>query len=156
MSLASPQRILVATDFSETADAALDAAIELAKPSRAALDLLHVYPLPGVSVPFADAMLMATPEAMTALQAKFSEALETRANRVRGQGLTCSSSSVEGAAAQEIVRRATQSGADFIVVGTHGRSGLTHALVGSVAERVVQRAGCPVLVVPHREARSGR
>jgi nucleotide-binding universal stress UspA family protein len=93
---------------------------------------------------------------MTALQAKFTEALEARANRVRGQGLTCSSSSVEGAAAQEIVRRATQSGADLIVVGTHGRSGLTHALVGSVAERVVQHATCPVLVVPHREARSGR
>jgi nucleotide-binding universal stress UspA family protein len=55
---------------------------------------------------------------------------------------------VEGSAATEIVQRARDLAADLIVIGTHGRRGLAHALLGSVAERVVQRAPCPVLTVP--------
>ena len=51
-------------------------------------------------------------------------------------------------AAAEIVGRAREVGAGLIVVGTHGRRGLAHVLLGSVAERVVQHAGCPVLTVP--------
>jgi nucleotide-binding universal stress UspA family protein len=156
MSLSTPRRILVATDFSESADAALDAAIELARPNRAALDLVHVYPLPGVSVPFADALWVASPEMLASLQTRLGEALDQRAARVRAQGLECSAAAVQGAAAQEIVQRAAQGPADVIVIGTHGRSGLSHALLGSVAERVVQHAACPVLVVPHREARGRR
>jgi nucleotide-binding universal stress UspA family protein len=156
MSLSSPSRILVATDFSESADAALDAALDLAQPSRAHLELVHVYPLPGVAVPFADTLVMASAETMAALQAKLTEALEVRAARVRARGLECVTHALPGAAAQEVVARAAADGADLIVIGTHGRSGLTHAVLGSVAERVVQHAACPVLVVPHRDARPRR
>ncbi len=53
-----------------------------------------------------------------------------------------------GRAATEIVQRARDIGADLIVIGTHGRRGLAHVMLGSVAERVVQHAACPVLTVP--------
>jgi nucleotide-binding universal stress UspA family protein len=49
----------------------------------------------------------------------------------------------------EIAKRGREIGADLIVVGTHGRTGLAHAMLGSVAERVVRRASCPVLTVPY-------
>ena len=55
---------------------------------------------------------------------------------------------LEGTTHEEIVREARDSAADLIVIGTHGRRGLAHAMLGSVAERVVQRASCPVLSVP--------
>jgi nucleotide-binding universal stress UspA family protein len=57
-----------------------------------------------------------------------------------------------GDARAVIAEIATRLGADLIVMGTHGRSGLAHALLGSVAERVVQHAHCPVLIVPKRPA----
>ncbi len=153
MSLATPRQLLVATDFSECADAALDAAIDLAQARGIALDLLHVYAIPGGAIPSFDLMWVGTPEMLTALQARITEALEKRAAQVRAKGLVCTFHSVPGIAAVEIVSAATTNGADAIVVGTHGRSGLSHALVGSVAERVVQHATCPVIVVPHRDAR---
>jgi nucleotide-binding universal stress UspA family protein len=62
----------------------------------------------------------------------------------------CQSTSLEGFPPGEIVRHAKKTGADLIVVGTHGRTGIAHAVLGSVAERVVQRAGCLVLVVPQQ------
>jgi nucleotide-binding universal stress UspA family protein len=67
-------------------------------------------------------------------------------------GLACHTRSLEGRAAEEIVGRARELGAGLIVLGTHGRRGLAHMLLGSVAERVVQHAGCPVLTVPFSRA----
>jgi nucleotide-binding universal stress UspA family protein len=60
----------------------------------------------------------------------------------------CTTSSLDGIPHKEIVDHAKKVGADLILIGTHGRSGLSHAVLGSVAERVVQRARRPVLVVP--------
>jgi nucleotide-binding universal stress UspA family protein len=64
--------------------------------------------------------------------------------------LACESAVLVGRPDNEIVARAAATGADLIVMGTHGRSGLAHALLGSIAERVVQHAPCPVLIVPRR------
>ena len=69
---------------------------------------------------------------------------------MRAAGLRCETAMLVGRPDAEIVARATATGAELIVMGTHGRSGLAHALLGSVAERVVQHAPCPVLIVPKR------
>jgi universal stress protein A len=69
---------------------------------------------------------------------------------VRAAGVSCESATLVGRADQEIVERARATSADLIVMGTHGRSGLTHAILGSNAARVVQHAPCPVLIVPKR------
>ena len=77
----------------------------------------------------------------------------------RGAGVTVETTTLSGRAAPEIVAHAKKIGADLIVMGTHGRSGFQHALLGSVAERVVHHSPCPVLVVPMRaetERRSRR
>jgi universal stress protein A len=71
---------------------------------------------------------------------------------VREAGIPCETAMLIGSAVQEIVKRAKDTSADLIVMGTHGRSGLAHALLGSNAERVIQHAPCPVLIVPRRPA----
>ena len=68
--------------------------------------------------------------------------------QVEARGVACTSKVVEGNAATEITDRARTIGANMIVVGTHGRTGLAHVVLGSVAERVVRRATCPVLTIP--------
>ena len=119
MDTKTPATILVATDFSDGSDEALQRAIALAKQWGARLDLLPV-----------DRML-------------------TRlASQVEASGVACTPKIVEGNAANEITDRARTLGADMIVVGTHGRTGLAHIVLGSIAERVVRHATCPVLTVP--------
>jgi nucleotide-binding universal stress UspA family protein len=75
-------------------------------------------------------------------------ALNDWAARVRQAGVPCETYAAFGAPAEEIVRRAGELPARLVVIGTKGHSTLRHLLVGSVAERVVQHARCPVLVVP--------
>ena len=75
--------------------------------------------------------------------------LARRADRFMKAGLACTTKIVEGSASTAIAARGQEIGADLIVVGTHGRTGLAHAMLGSVAERVVRRASCPVLTVPY-------
>jgi nucleotide-binding universal stress UspA family protein len=70
------------------------------------------------------------------------------ATRAGAAGVACRTKMVEGLPATEIVQRAREIGADLIVIGTHGRRGIAHVVLGSVAERVVQHAPCPVLTVP--------
>jgi nucleotide-binding universal stress UspA family protein len=140
--------ILVATDFSEGSDKALDHAIELGIQTKAKLDLLHVVEPPADGFPFGPAYTDGA-----AFAAYIEEELARRAARVLAAGLTCHTRSVEGGAATEIVARTREIGADLVVVGTHGRRGLAHVLLGSVAERVVQHAGCPVLTVPFSRSR---
>lgn len=142
------RRVLVATDFSAGADRALTFAIRYAKLLRAAIDLVHVYPIPASFVfsPVPGVMPMPTP-APEVLEG-ISDSLGVLAARVRESGIECQTGSVEGVPADEIVAQASRIGADLIVMGTHGGSGLRSVLLGSVAERVLHRAPCPVLVVP--------
>ena len=136
--------ILVPTDLSEYADYALDYAIALAQKLQARLTLLyviHLTPLAmgdiGVSglVPYLDEMETDAQQRMQALL-----------NRVHQEGLQGETAVVQGVPFQSIVDMAENKNVDMIVMGTHGRTGLTHALMGSVAEKVVRLAPCPVLV----------
>ncbi len=139
----SLKKILVATDFSEGSDAALDQAIELGKQFGASMELVHVRELGGGDFP-----LGLYPDDGSGVIAYADLELARRRDQAVSAGVECHYRCLEGRAAHEIVQRAGETNADLIVIGTHGRRGLSHALLGSVAERVVQHAACPVLTVP--------
>ena len=141
------KKILVATDFSAGSDEAITQAIELGKQTAASLEIVHVRELDGDGLPFGPFFPADIGEAV----AYADHELAVRTDRVIAAGLPCHYRSLEGSAAREIVRRGKETNADLIVIGTQGRRGLAHAMLGSVAERVVQHASCPVLTVPFSE-----
>ena len=141
------KRILVPTDFTDPSHDALETAMALARGSGATLDLVHVaveaaYPLP----PPVDVATL--PLDMGKVLDRSAEGLATEERRVREAGIACDTATLIGRADTEILQRARDTHADLIVMGTHGRSGLAHALFGSNVDRVVQHAPCPVLIVP--------
>jgi len=149
--LAHLKRILVPTDFTDPSHDALEAALAFARMFGASLDLVHVaveaaYPLP----PPVDVMTL--PIDLTPVLDRAAAGLAAEEKRVREAGIPCESATLIGRADDEIVRRARDTHADLIVMGTHGRSGLAHALLGSNVDRVVQHAPCPVLIVPRHSA----
>src|SRR5690606_5334586 len=99
-----------------------------------------VYALP-------DGAMMAGPEFTTRITTESQKAL-TELCQARAPGVTTKTHLIEGIPYREIVRMAEELGAGLIVVGTHGRTGLRHLLLGSVAERVVRSAKVPVITVP--------
>lgn len=141
------KHILVPVDFSDTAQAALLWAAELAERYGARLEMLHVYPVPGYVLP--DGFVMASPEVHRDVdaraRARLAQWLEI-ANRNRAIDITCAVSC--GQPAAEILRRADDGNADLIVMGAHGLSGLALFLMGSNTDRVVRHAKVPVVVVP--------
>jgi nucleotide-binding universal stress UspA family protein len=144
--MTAPKRILVPLDFSERSFRALAYAKTLAKPFTASLDLLNVVPNPYV----ADLSGLYTP-----LPQDFLDELEQDARTRLDAVLTPDErkafsvrSVVEvGDPLFEIVEYARLGHVDLIVMGTHGRTGISHLFLGSVAERVVRTAPCPVLTV---------
>jgi nucleotide-binding universal stress UspA family protein len=139
-------KILVATDFSAHAERALEYAAELAVKYNAPLVLLHAYSLPVMIVP--DGYVMMTAPDVAALVESLRDGLRRAERRLGELGATrVEARLVEGSAWVEITGAAKATGCDLIVVGTHGRGGLTHLLLGSVAEKVVRKAECPVLAV---------
>ena len=140
-------RILVPTDFSETSDTALTYARRLADSVGASLDLVHVFDDPHGDALVAEVTasvyegMRAT--AIAAARRELMRRLPTE-DRQRFRG---SSVMITGVAAEAIVQYAAEHGVDLIVMGTHGRSGFAHLLLGSVAEQVVRAAHCPVLTV---------
>jgi nucleotide-binding universal stress UspA family protein len=146
------QKILVPTDFSASADLALDGALTLASALDARVTLFHAFELPLLATraggaPFVD-------EANRALEAaarqKLAAVLEDAKRRSSAKKLSIDARFAVGDARDAIIEDALVFTDDLIVMGTHGRSGLRHMLIGSVAERVVRTAPCLVLVVPSR------
>ncbi len=137
-------RILVPTDFSETSDKALEYARLLATRFGASLCLLHVLNDPHIGEGPRSNSALAGSQSMRA--AALADAHARLAERARGATAT---DVVLGDCAMAIVEYAASSGSDLIVIGTHGRTGVAHLLLGSVTERVVQTAPCPVLTVGH-------
>jgi universal stress protein A len=149
--LTALKRILVPTDFSDPSEEALTTAIAFARMFGATLDLVHVavdvaYTLP----PPID--LASLPIDIGPVLDRAAKGLAVEEVRVRNAGVACETATLVGRADQEIVTRARTTAANLIIMGTHGRSGIAHALLGSNAERVVQHAPCPVLIVPRRDA----
>jgi nucleotide-binding universal stress UspA family protein len=138
--------ILVPVDFSEGSGTATRYAAQMAKQVGAKVELLNVYGLPMVTSP--DGSFMVTPEVVTKLSADAQEAVDKIAADLRGRGIDVETRVTEGAPHDEITRRAVEGGFDLIVMGTHGRTGLRHFLIGSTAEKVVRTSKVPVLTVP--------
>jgi nucleotide-binding universal stress UspA family protein len=138
-------KILHPTDFSPCAEHALEYAATLAARFSAPLVLLHVYTPPTTIVPEGYVPL---PVDEVALRDAHSRGLDEQVARARSHfaGII-EPVLVVGSAWREIVREAKQRGCDLIVLGTHGRGGIARVLLGSVAERVVRKAECPVLTV---------
>jgi nucleotide-binding universal stress UspA family protein len=145
------KRIVVATDFSDLSTEAIETAVAFARAFGATLDLVHVATEMAYAVPPPIDMI-SLPIDMASVMSDAGARLATEEDRVRARGVTCESNVLVGRADAEIAKHADQAHANLIVLGTHGRSGLGHALLGSVAEKVVQHAHCPVLTVPERHA----
>jgi nucleotide-binding universal stress UspA family protein len=142
------RRILVPTDFSPTSEAAYEVAIEFGARFGAALVLVHVHQMPAYVFP--DGVLPLTPALFDEIERSISAELERYAGRARLAGRTVITHSRIGVVHQEILRETEEGGIDLVVMGTHGRTGLNHVLMGSVAEKVLRRAPCPVLTVGPR------
>jgi nucleotide-binding universal stress UspA family protein len=143
-------KLLVPTDFSETAADAEAQAVALARALDAEIVLLHV----AVETPLYNEgpLGVDTREVYEAQRQWADQTLEKRAATMRGQGVTTRWLRRAGVAFREIVEIAAAERADLIVMGTHGRSGLNRLLLGSVADRVIRLAPCPVLAVRQRES----
>jgi nucleotide-binding universal stress UspA family protein len=144
------QNLVVPHDFSDDAEAALDAAIALARQLGSELHLVHAYQQPadvlspyGVAIPASVA-----PEIRESAERRLREV----AARHEGAAVKIHLHVAEGVPWVVIDEAAREVGADLIVMGTRGLTGLRHLLLGSVAERTLRSASCPVLTVKARSA----
>jgi nucleotide-binding universal stress UspA family protein len=135
--------ILVPHDFSETAERALAFTLDLAAPLGARINVMFAYDVLAYGFPEAPSMAMDTNQVERAART----ALEGVASRARRPGVAVECVVRRGPAWSEINAAAKETSADLIVIGTHGRRGVARALIGSVAEKVVRTAPCPVLTV---------
>ena len=140
------KKVLCPIDFSEPARAAMEAAVQIARQFGAELTLFHAYQLPGYTLP--EGSVVASPKMLQELAVQAETHLAEWKRLAEGLGASgVTTEKGIGEPALEIIDLAREGGYDLVVVGTHGRTGLRHALLGSVAERVVRKAGCPVLSI---------
>ena len=141
------RRILCASDFSKTSGKALMSAIDLAKANRARLTIVHAHVpiVPLVPEQYLEASTWDRVDTETRRWAE--RQVEKLVEKARKRGVRASAMMVTGDPAQQIVRVARSKRADLIVAGTHGRRGFSKFFLGSVAERVVATAPCPVMTV---------
>ena len=144
------RRILLASDYSSASRRALATAIRMAKDNRAKLTILHVI-APFIPV---SPELYTTFEAWDEIEAESRTWAQRHLDRLTASaakaGVRATGILVEGAAAREIVRVANRTKAELVIIGTHGRSGLTKFFLGSVAGAVVATSRCPVMTVRGR------
>jgi nucleotide-binding universal stress UspA family protein len=145
----APSRILVPVDLSEGSQALIDYAIQLAKPFNASLEIIHAWEPPQYVAPD---LLVAAPGwnsqslEQVAVDAATKE-LNALVEKVAKTGPSLKHRVVVGEAASTVLRLAEEGKHDLIIMGTHGRRGLPRLLLGSVAQKIVARAHCPVLTV---------
>ena len=142
--------ILFPTDFSEFSLYALDYATSFARQYGAKLVLLHVVDL-FLSDPAYFAPYVPTESMSEDFRKRARERLEEIAKTKLPGGISTEIVVVQGRPFVEIVREARERRVDLIVLSTHGRTGLSHAMFGSTAEKVVRKAPCPVLSIRHPE-----
>lgn len=144
------RRILVPVDFSEHAQRVIEWATHLAEEHGSKVILLHAYHLPVEFQQLEGAYL---PQDFWAnVKSEAQQSLSTYAEQITRAGVEVETVVREGYPATVIEEEAERQQADLIVIGTRGLSGLKHLLLGSIAERVVQKAPCPVLTVKTPES----
>jgi nucleotide-binding universal stress UspA family protein len=144
----TPSRILVPVDLMEGSRAVIDYAVQLARPFNAAIEVMHAWEPPQY----------VAPDLLVAAPGWNPQSLEKTALETARKELTALISSLDapvpithrlevGEPASAVLRAAEVGGFDLIVMGTHGRRGLPRLLLGSVAQKVIARAHCPVLTL---------
>jgi nucleotide-binding universal stress UspA family protein len=142
------RKILVALDFSEGSDHALDYAVEIGRALSVPLLLAHVFVPPLIITPEGASPISID---LASVRSELEAGLAKRADSVRERGVLRVETAIgNGTPWREILRLAQEGGCDLIVMGTHGRGPIAHLLLGSVAEKVVRRAECAVLTVGNR------
>jgi nucleotide-binding universal stress UspA family protein len=139
------RRILVPIDFSEHARLVIDWAVHLAEEHGSAISLVHAYHLPVEFQQLEGAYL--PQDFWTNVKDEAQQSLATYQEEIAARGIEVETVVREGYPATVIEEEAKRLEADLIVIGTRGLSGIKHMLLGSIAERVVQKAPCPVLTV---------
>jgi universal stress protein A len=141
--------ILVATDFSDASQAALEYARGLAEKFGASLHVLHVLEDLAAHAWTTEVYVAALPGVHEEMERQAQERLATLFTEDERGRFRVRTALRLGSPFVEIIRYARDEHADLIVMGTHGRGAIAHMLLGSVAERVVRKAACPVLTVRH-------
>jgi nucleotide-binding universal stress UspA family protein len=139
------KKILVPTDFSESAMAAADMGLAIARDVHQPLVLLHVYGSPGQTYPGVTFML--TADLLHAVEAAARKSLNEEADRLANKGVDISVVLNVGVPWEQILETARMVDAGLILMGTHGRRAVTRALLGSVADRIVRLSRIPVLTI---------
>jgi universal stress protein A len=148
-------KVLHPTDFSDCASEALTKAVDLVQKLGGEVVLLQVL----IETPLYGEGMLGMPNVQSIYDAQrkwAEETLEARVGELRTRGIEASWRVQTGVPVEEIVQMAARERADMIVMGTHGRTGLNRALLGSVAERVIRLAPCPVLTVRQSKAEVAR
>jgi len=149
------KRILVPIDFSEASDAALAEARDLAVTLGASVRIVHVFDDPYVTGAMsADGQMFLSPDLRAALMADAEARLRERLQASVSSGLGEETALLTGPVAASIVEYSRGHAVDLILMATHGRGGMAHLLLGSVAERVVRTAPCPVLTLRPQPVRA--
>ena len=143
------KQILVPTDFGTAAARALEVAVDLAKKYGARITVLHVYELPVY--PYPEVGVLPDIDFVTPLREAAQKALAGFMSNAATTGCEVRAELECGIPWTEILAEAERSHADLIVMGTHGRKGMMHALLGSVAEKIVRMSKVPVLTIRQAE-----
>ncbi len=138
------KKILVAIDFSNLSEMAMTTAVDLAKDLGADLHIVHIVQIHATNIPEGG---MVNIEEIQALEEQSAKNNLEKFLQDYGEGLDISTTILHGDAAVEVNNVAKEAGADMIVMGTHGRKGVAHLLMGSVAESVLRKSEVPVLCI---------
>ncbi len=141
------KKILCAVDFSEASEEAVRYAAGLARQTGAELHLVHAFQIPMLALP--DGAVLPSPEWTASASQKLQAGLKELSAPYTQLGVQ--THLVDGQAHAEIERMVGEIGADLVVIGTHGRTGFAHLLMGSVAERIVRTSRVPVITVPMKK-----
>ncbi len=139
------RHILVATDFSPTSERAISHALDLGEANHAEVTVLHAYEVPLAGLP--DGALLPTTEVVAKIAETSRAELDKLMSNAAGRDVTVRSVLREGTPHEVIEAVASEIDADLIVVGTHGRRGISRAILGSVAEKLIRTTSRPVLTL---------
>jgi len=146
-----PKKILVPTDFREPSTAALDYAVQLAQKLGAVVHVVHSYEFPVVGFP--EGVLTVSAEMASRILDATQTALAKITTTYEQKGIKLETSIEQADPREGVLKAAQRTGADLIVMGTHGRRGISRALIGSVTEAIVRTSPIPVLTV-HAQVQS--
>jgi nucleotide-binding universal stress UspA family protein len=138
------KNIVVATDFSDISDKAFFTAIDLAKGLDANLHVIHIVQIHPANIPESG---MVNVEELQAVEEQAANENLDKSIEKHGQGLNITKAILHGDPATQVNKVVKEVGADMIVMGTHGRTGIAHLVMGSVAESVLKNSEVPVMCI---------